>query len=90
MLDTRPLLLETDFPPLRRERITTLQVNLGYRCNLSCVHCHVNAGPTRTEEMSGDTVDELIRLGRSHEIRLNLAGVDPTFKALLRGFLDGE
>jgi radical SAM/Cys-rich protein len=62
MLDTRPLLLESDFPDLRRRSIATLQVNLGYRCNLSCVHCHVNAGPNRSEEMSAETVDELIQL----------------------------
>ncbi|MEP5766641.1 MAG: arsenosugar biosynthesis radical SAM (seleno)protein ArsS [Halieaceae bacterium] len=62
MLDTRPLLLESDFPAIRRDRISTLQVNLGYRCNLSCVHCHVNAGPTRTEEMSAETIDQLIAL----------------------------
>jgi radical SAM/Cys-rich protein len=62
MRDTRSLLLETDFPDLRRQSVTTLQVNLGYRCNLSCVHCHVNAGPSRTEEMSGATVDTLLRL----------------------------
>ena len=62
MLDTRPLLLETDFPAIRRQAIDTLQVNLGYRCNMSCVHCHVNAGPTRTEEMSGETVDQLLAL----------------------------
>ncbi len=62
MLDTRPLLLETDFPEIHRQQISTLQVNLGYRCNLSCVHCHVNAGPSRTEEMSGETVDQLIEL----------------------------
>ncbi|MGB1022471.1 MAG: hypothetical protein ACPGXW_06605, partial [Synechococcus sp.] len=40
------------FPPLQRGALTTLQVNLGYRCNQSCGHCHVNAGPTRTEMMS--------------------------------------
>ena len=62
MLDTRPLLLETDFPAINRQVISTLQVNLGYRCNLSCVHCHVNAGPGRTEEMSSETVDDLIAL----------------------------
>ena len=62
MLDTRPLLLETDFPAIRRQAIDTLQVNLGYRCNMSCVHCHVNAGPTRTEAMSGETVDQLLTL----------------------------
>jgi radical SAM/Cys-rich protein len=45
------------FPPIRRGRLTTLQVNLGYRCNQSCFHCHVNAGPNRTEAMSSETVD---------------------------------
>jgi radical SAM/Cys-rich protein len=53
---TLPLLLETDFPALQRHTLTTLQVNLGYRCNQSCVHCHVNAGPTRTEMMDPDTI----------------------------------
>jgi radical SAM/Cys-rich protein len=62
MLDTRPLLLDSDFPAIRRECIDILQVNLGYRCNMSCVHCHVNAGPTRTEEMSADTIDQVIAL----------------------------
>jgi radical SAM/Cys-rich protein len=40
------------FPALRRGRVDTLQVNLGYRCNQSCSHCHVNAGPSRTEMMA--------------------------------------
>jgi radical SAM/Cys-rich protein len=60
MLDTRPLLLESDFPPIRRAALTTLQVNLGYRCNLSCAHCHVNAGPTRTEMMTAETLASVI------------------------------
>ena len=57
---TLPLLVHSDFPALRRRAVETLQVNLGYRCNQSCVHCHVNAGPHRTEEMSGATVDAVI------------------------------
>ena len=48
MLDTFPLLRKTDFPPLRRDRLTTLQANLGYRCNQACLHCHVAASPKRT------------------------------------------
>ena len=48
---TLPLLQPTEFPPLRRDRLATLQVNLGYRCNQTCVHCHVNAGPNRSEMM---------------------------------------
>ncbi len=57
---TMPLLAKTDFPPLARRAVETLQVNLGYRCNQTCVHCHVNAGPNRKEEMSADTVDAVI------------------------------
>src|SRR3990172_6331639 len=48
------------FPAIRRRRPEILQVNLGYRCNQSCVHCHVNAGPNRTEEMSQETVAEVL------------------------------
>ena len=61
---TLPLLKRTDFPALRRRVLETLQVNLGYRCNQSCVHCHVNAGPNRTETMDWDTlrlVPEVLR-----------------------------
>ena len=58
---TLPLLAATDFPPLTRGRVETLQVNVGYVCNQACLHCHVNAGPTRTEAMTLDTVDLLLR-----------------------------
>ena len=44
------------FPPLFRGQLQTLQVNLGYRCNQSCSHCHVDAGPWRTEMMAADQV----------------------------------
>ena len=50
MHDTLPLLRATDFPPRRRRGLTTSQVNLGYRCNQSCLHCQVDAGPKRTEQ----------------------------------------
>lgn len=60
MLDTKPLLFPTDFPPIARNVIHTLQINLGYLCNLSCTHCHVNAGPKRTELMDKATVDLLL------------------------------
>ena len=45
------------FPSLTRNGIQTLQVNLGYRCNQSCVHCHVNAGPNRWEQMTKSNID---------------------------------
>ena len=53
---TLPLLEVTDFPAIRRGTLTTLQANLGYRCNQACLHCHVNAGPTRTEMMDAQTL----------------------------------
>lgn len=88
MQDTRPLLLETDFPPLRRSELRTLQVNLGYVCNLSCVHCHVNAGPTRTESMARETIDQVLSLVARDNIRvLDLTGgapeLNPHFRYLV-------
>ncbi|MEW6120900.1 MAG: arsenosugar biosynthesis radical SAM (seleno)protein ArsS [Pseudomonadota bacterium] len=57
MHNTLPLLQVTDFPPLVRGRLATLQVNLGYRCNQRCLHCHVNAGPNRSEMMDDATLE---------------------------------
>ena len=50
----------TTFPALRRRSVSTLQVNLGYKCNQSCVHCHVAASPQRTEMMDSETIDLVI------------------------------
>ena len=48
--------------PLTKQAISTLQVNLGRRCNLACAHCHVDAGPHRTEELSATVCDQLVSL----------------------------
>ncbi|PSB02710.1 arsenosugar biosynthesis radical SAM (seleno)protein ArsS [Merismopedia glauca] len=48
--------------PLTKKQISILQINLGKRCNLACTHCHVEAGPKRTEEMSEEVCDRLIEL----------------------------
>ncbi|MBK7422564.1 MAG: arsenosugar biosynthesis radical SAM protein ArsS [Propionivibrio sp.] len=76
---TLPLLVKTDFPPLQRRSVEILQVNLGYRCNQSCLHCHVNAGPQRKEEMSSETIEALIAfIAASPEVRvLDLTGGAP-------------
>jgi radical SAM/Cys-rich protein len=89
MHDSRPLLLETDFPPVQRGRLDALQVNLGYLCNLSCVHCHVNAGPQRTEQMQRETVDQVLALLAAERIgTLDLTGgapeLNPHFRYLVR------
>ncbi|EKF73573.1 hypothetical protein A11A3_13128 [Alcanivorax hongdengensis A-11-3] len=90
MQDTHDLLVRssTDFPALRRGATEILQVNLGYLCNLSCVHCHVNAGPTRTELMDRDTVDQVLAVLRHRRIRvLDLTGgapeMNPHFRYLV-------
>ena len=48
--------------PLQRDRTTTLQVNLGKRCNQACTHCHVEAGPLRTENMDARVVNRVLAL----------------------------
>jgi radical SAM/Cys-rich protein len=83
-----PLVRESDFPQIRRKRLDTLQVNLGYKCNQSCVHCHVNAGPTRTEMMTRPTVDEVLAFLRASKVRqLDITGgapeLNPNFRYLV-------
>ncbi len=86
---TLPLLARTDFPALRRRVVETLQVNLGYRCNQSCVHCHVDAGPNRTEEMSAETIDAVVAfLAASPEVRtLDLTGGAPELNRHFRALV---
>ncbi|MEH2322806.1 MAG: arsenosugar biosynthesis radical SAM (seleno)protein ArsS [Nostoc sp.] len=48
--------------PLIKKGISILQINLGKRCNLACTHCHVEAGPKRTEELSFEVCEQLISL----------------------------
>jgi len=89
MLATLPLLRKTAFPALKRSQIQTLQVNLGYRCNQTCLHCHVNAGPNRTESMDEATVGVVIDFLCAHPaIRsLDLTGgapeLNPHFRTLV-------
>ena len=47
---------------LNKQKITVLQINLGRRCNLACTHCHVEASPKRTEELSPGICQQLIQL----------------------------
>ena len=85
---TLPLLEDNDFPPLKRARLKTLQVNLGYRCNQACLHCHVNAGPTRKEQMQLETVDAVIAFLRETNLStLDITGgapeLNPHFRYLV-------
>ena len=90
MRATLPLLKVSDFPPLRRRALTTLQVNLGYTCNQTCVHCHVNAGPNRTEQMDAATVDLVLEVIEARGTRtVDLTGgapeINPHFRRLVAG-----
>ena len=89
MHDTLPYLKKTDFPSIRRNTLDVLQVNLGYLCNLSCTHCHVNAGPNRTELMDLETINKILEFIDCHNIHtLDLTGgapeMNPHFKYLVR------
>ena len=80
-----PHLSQYGFPALRRGRLETLQVNVGYRCNQSCLHCHVNAGPTRKEQMSAETADVILAfLAASGVSTLDITGGAPELNANFR------
>ena len=88
MHKTLPLLVDTDFPRISRARLDTLQVNLGYKCNQTCLHCHVNAGPNRTEMMDGATIDLVLDVLRTRRIQtLDATGgapeLNPHFRRLV-------
>jgi len=89
MRDTWPLLKNIEFPTIQRTRIDTLQLNLGYLCNLSCIHCHVNAGPRRTELMDLATMELALQVAERLGVStLDLTGgspeMNPNFRWLVR------
>ena len=64
--------------PLQRTRPEILQLNIGKLCNLTCSHCHVNAGPKRKEIMDGETVDRILEWFEKTDIpTLDLTGGTP-------------
>jgi radical SAM/Cys-rich protein len=89
MRDTWPLLANIAFPSLRRGGLDTLQANVGYRCNQSCGHCHVNAGPGRTQAIDAATVDLVLDVLKRRQIpTLDITGgapeLNPQFRRLVR------
>ena len=73
-----PLLNALSFPPLRRGHLEALQINLTYLCNQRCLHCHVNAGPTRKESMTDESLALLHRVIDAHPVKtLDLTGGAP-------------
>ena len=89
MRDTWPLLQNSDFPAISRGKITTLQLNLGYLCNLSCIHCHVNAGPRRTELMDQDTMRTALQVAKRLGVQtLDLTGGSPEMNPHFRWLVE--
>lgn len=85
---TLPRLNELSFPAIARRALQTLQVNLGYKCNQACLHCHVNAGPTRTETMDRQTIGTVLRFLEVSGVRtLDITGgapeLNPHFRELV-------
>ncbi|MCK5647744.1 MAG: arsenosugar biosynthesis radical SAM protein ArsS [Gammaproteobacteria bacterium] len=78
MLETLPLLNKIPFPGINRKKIDILQINLGYRCNQQCLHCHVNAGPNRSEEMSHEVLLQTLDFIKTNQIKMvDLTGGAP-------------
>lgn len=82
-------IIEIKSEPLKADTIRILQMNLGYRCNMFCKHCHINAGPARTEFMSEDIIDTVLQILRDHDIdTLDLTGgapeLNPSFRSLIQ------
>ena len=88
-------ILQAGFPAVQRNELSTLQVNLGYRCNQACHHCHVDAGPNRTEMMNSETVQLVIKFASAQNIRqVDLTGGAPElhseFRALVTELRDRD
>lgn len=88
MKDTLEYLTPSSFPKIRRRKLETLQINLGYLCNQQCLHCHVDASPRRTEIMQDDNIAAVIAFVDAHAIKtVDLTGgapeMNPHFRELV-------
>jgi len=95
MHDTLSLLDSRNFPTIHREQIETIQVNLGYKCNQSCLHCHVNASPDRKENMSKNTMNQvrafIKRVGaKTVDLTGGAPELNPHFRDFVRHLRDDD
>lgn len=75
--------------PLRAAGIDVLQINLGYRCNLQCRHCHVEAGPQRTEVMTRGVMEECLTVLKDHDIPIiDITGGSPELHPSFRWLVE--
>ncbi|NQZ57118.1 MAG: 4Fe-4S cluster-binding domain-containing protein, partial [Lentisphaeraceae bacterium] len=71
-----------EFPALKRLKPSVLQINVGKRCNQVCTHCHVSAGPDRTEDMNAQTADEIIAFAKNYHFEVaDITGGAPEINA---------
>ena len=78
----------TTFPKIQRDILTTLQVNVGYRCNQTCAHCHVDAGPHRREEMNEENIGLIPRVLELYSLStLDLTGGAPELHPQFRNLV---
>ena len=80
---------KTKFPKIKRDSLDTLQINIGYKCNQACSHCHVDASPSRTEMMSDDIIELIPKVIKANNIKLlDITGgapeLHPKFKQLVK------
>ena len=80
--------MKKSFPPINKEPIEILQINIGYKCNQACKHCHVNSSPLRTEKMSDEIISLIPKIIDKYKIKtLDITGgapeLHPKFKHLI-------
>jgi radical SAM/Cys-rich protein len=78
---------------LTRSETTTLQVNVGYRCNQACKHCHLGAGPERAENMGQETIDQIVDFARKTRFQvIDITGgapeLNPNLVRMIERFSD--
>ena len=70
--------MKNSFPSINKEPIETLQINIGYKCNQACKHCHVNSSPLRTEKMSNEIITIIPKIIDKYKIKtLDITGGAP-------------
>ena len=87
-LQVKRYFMKNEFPDIKKESIDTLQINIGYKCNQACKHCHVNSSPSRTEMMSERILDLIPKIIKKFNIKtLDITGgapeMNPNFKKLV-------
>ena len=82
-------LKENDLFPLTPTDVEILQINVGYMCNLTCEHCHVDAGPDRKEIMTKQTLNECLKaIDNSNVHTVDLTGGAPEMNPHFKWFVE--